>query len=122
MPRSLRVALRWQMPGAVVLALDVQFPSGCLQLAALLAEAGWLQQAALQPRSVPPGDRLVAAHRAEAPVPDPARVLVDAGLVRPLALSRSWLVTRRPLAGFVLDFDGTPRLAGVGPAAAETTP
>lgn len=122
LPQSLRAALRWQMPGAVVLALDVQFPSGCLQLAALLAEAGWLQQAALLPRSVPPGDSLVAAHRAEAPVPDPARVLVDAGLVRPLALSRSWLVTRGPLAGFVLDFDGTPRLAGVGPAAAETTP
>ncbi|MFN2369654.1 MAG: ABC transporter substrate-binding protein, partial [Candidatus Krumholzibacteriia bacterium] len=119
---SVRAALRWQMPGAVVLAQDVQFPSGCLQLAALLAQAGWLQQAALLPGTTPPGDSLVAAHRAEVPAPDPARVLLEAGLVRPLALSRSWLICRGPLAGLALDFDGTPRLAQVGPSAAETTP
>ena len=116
-PASLRAALRWQMPGALILALDQQFASGCLQLAALLAHAGWLQQAALLPAVSPAGDSLVAAHRAEAPPADPAEVLRNAGIVRPLALSRPWLVTRNALGGLVLDFDGTPRLGGVGPLA-----
>ena len=46
-----------------------------------------------------------------------ARSLIAAGLARPLALTRSYLVLRGDLAGIRLAFDGTPLLDGLGRAA-----
>ena len=63
-PEALCFALQWQMPGAVVLPLDLDFPTGCLQLATLLGKAAWLQEAALDnapapiPNSLGDADRL----------------------------------------------------------------
>jgi hypothetical protein len=105
------------MPGAVILAQDQQYPTACLQLACLLAQAQWLQDAALRPERTGPRESLVAADRTAAGAVHPAVALESAELVRPLLVSRTWLVTRGTLAGLTLDFDGTPRLAGVGPAA-----
>ena len=46
-----------------------------------------------------------------------ARTLTDGGFVRPLALTRNYLVLRGDLAGIRLAFDGTPLLSGLGRAA-----
>ncbi len=87
--------LDWQMAGAHILRLDQLFPTRCLQTAALLGRAAWIQKAGLGREGSPP--------------------LTD--FIHPLALSRSWLVTREPLAGLRLAFDGTPLLGGLGRAA-----
>jgi hypothetical protein len=121
-PASVQLALRWQMAGAVVLPLELQFPSSCLQMSALLSRAAWLQQAALDEGPPLPVDSLPAAHRAAESRPDPADVLRDRALVLPLAASRAWIVSTTAgggLGGLVLDYDGTPRLAGLGLALAE---
>ena len=113
--------LEWQMTGAVVIPLDLEFPCGCLQLATLLGKAAWLQEAALggapagAPNSLGDAERWAAYDG-----PAPTDVLHDRGLVRPLGLSRPWLVTRGALGGLGLDYDGTPRLEGLGAAAPAT--
>jgi len=118
---GLAFALQWQMAGACVVPLNLDFPTGCLQLATLLGKAAWLQEAALGTRptgdsnSLGDADRLVPAAG-----PSPTDALVQQGLVRPLGLSRPWLVSRGSLAGIVLDFDGTPLLAGLGTAGVDT--
>ena len=45
---------------------------------------------------------------------DPLSAL--ASFIQPAALSRPWLVSRGPLAGINLAYDGTPLLAGLGRA------
>jgi len=88
---DLALALQDQLAGACVLTQDQIFPTSCLQWAAFIGRAAWLQKAAL----VAPDD-----------------------VVLPLALSHRWLIVRGELAGLRLDFDGTPLLAGLGRAAA----
>ncbi|MCB1184848.1 hypothetical protein KDM41_15575, partial [bacterium] len=124
------LALEWQMSGAFVLPLDQLFPTGCLQLATLMGRAAWLQKAGLDRPEARAGDSLAAADRDAAwRAPDPAAVLAAAGVVHPLAVTRSWLAARGEIAGLRLDFDGTPLLAGLGrpdpaphPTAAGATP
>lgn len=98
---QLAFALQWQMAGALILTCPLQYPTGCLQLAALLSQASWLQGAALGD----PGGQRAA---------DPTEALKRLGVVRSLGLSRSWLVSRGDLAGVALAFDGTPLLGGLG--------
>ena len=108
-------ALQWQMAGAFVLPLDQQYPTGCLQMATLLGKATWLLEAALGQPDPPVIDSLAAADRYAAPSQEPpTKALRRKGLVRPLGLSRSWLVMRGSLAGIELAFDGIPLLAGLG--------
>ena len=115
---SVDFVLQWQMAGALVLPLDQQYPTGCLQMADLLGKASWLREAALGLAAQPDGDNLAAADMyAALPQVTPAEALTRQDLVRPLGLGRSWLVVRGSLAGLELAFDGTPLLAGLGAAA-----
>ncbi len=118
---DLNLAVQWQIAGAFVIAQDQLFPTGCLQLASLMGQAAWLQKAGLgQPDRVP-GENLVQAQNQSAgPTRSPADALVAAGIVHPLALSRSWLIVRGELAGLSLSFDGTPLLHGIGRPVAPT--
>jgi len=110
-------ALQWQMAGAFVLPLDQKYPTGCGQMATLLGKAGWLQNAALG-LGEPSSESLTGADQAASlPVRTPAEALIQQNLVRPLGLSRSWLVVRGSLGGLELTFDGIPLLAGLGKAA-----
>ncbi len=119
---SIEFALQWQMAGAFVLPLDQQYPTGCLQMATLLGKAAWLKEAVQGRTDRPVSDSLAAADRYAAPPQvTPAEALTRQGLVRPLGLSRSWLVVRGSMAGLKLAFDGTPLLAGLG-APAEGAP
>jgi len=114
-PAGLAFALQWQMAGACILPMDLSFPTGCLQLATLLGKAAWLQEAALGTGPEGVTNSLGDANRSLPKArPAPTDMLMDGGLVRPLGLSRPWLVARGSLAGITLDFDGTPRLAGLG--------
>ena len=108
-------ALEWQMAGAFVLAQDQLFPTGCLQMAALLGRAAWLQQAGLARPEPAPAENLVQAEAAlQGPRRSPAALLGEAGIAHPLALGRGWLIVRGEFAGLQLSFDGTPLLAGIG--------
>lgn len=118
-------ALQWQMAGACLVPMDLEFPTPCLQLASLLGQASWLQAAALAGRVVDEEaldpESLAAAEQAFARAEqlmrlDPADRLVRLGLARPVALTHPWLITHGELGGIRLDFDGTPRLAGLGRA------
>ncbi len=114
-------ALQWQMAGAFVLALDMQYPTGCQQMATLLGKAAWLQNAALG-LDDSTSDSLTGADQvASLPTRTPAEALTQQNLVRPLGVSRAWLVVRGSVAGLDLTFDGIPLLAGLG-TAAEATP
>jgi len=116
---DLDLALQWQMAGAFVIAQDQLFATGCLQLAALLGHAAWLQQAGLARPAPGPAENLAQADDLAAlTTGDPAVALAEAGIVHPLALGHGWLVTRGEIAGLQLDFDGTPLLSGLGRAAA----
>lgn len=121
---DLDLALQWQMAGAFIISQDQIFPTGCLQLAALMGRAAWLQQAGLARPEPGPSENLVQAGRlSSGSRRSPAAELVRSGVVRPLAVGRGWLIVRGELAGLSLDFDGTPLLAGLGRAAVpEATP
>lgn len=114
-------ALQWQMAGAFVLPLDQQYAFGCQQMATLLSKAAWLQDAALGRTDHSLESLAGADQTAAVPALTPSEALAGQDLVRPLGLSRSWLVVRGSLAGLDLSFDGIPRLAGLG-AAAEAAP
>lgn len=101
-PEALDFILNWQMSGAVVLPTEQPFATRCLQTAALLGKAPWLQAAAFG--SLQHG---------------PLENLQSQGLVHPLALTRSWLVMRGPWSGLALAYDGTPLLSRMGPTAGE---
>jgi len=119
---SIDFTLQWQMAGAFILPVDQQYPTGCLQMAALLGKASWLQEAALGLAAQPGGDSLAEADKySDPPRMTPTEALTRQDLVRPLGLSRSWLVVRGSLSGLELAFDGTPLLAGLG-AAVEPEP
>ncbi len=115
---SVDFVLQWQMAGALILPLDQQYPTGCLQMASLLGKASWLSEAALGLPAQPDGDSLAAADKyAAQPQVTPAKAVTRQDLVRPLGLGRSWLIVRGSLAGLKLAYDGTPLLAGLGAAA-----
>ena len=42
---SIDFSMKWQMAGAFILPLDQAYPTGCLQRAAFLGKADWLQEA-----------------------------------------------------------------------------
>lgn len=117
---SLEFALQWQMAGAFVLPVAQQFPTGCLQMAALLGQAAWLQKVALDLPEQATETLAAADQNAAKPRVLPAQRLTELGIVTPLGVSRSWLVTRGSLAGLSLAFDGTPLLAGLGQSSAPT--
>jgi len=112
---ALGFTLDWQMAGAWVVAVDQIFPTGCLQLAALLGRTAWLQKAALTHPAGGAENLVQAQQLSDAPF-DPGRNLTRQGLVTPLALTHSWLVSRGRLGGLTLTFDGLPRLSGLGQA------
>jgi hypothetical protein len=90
-------------------------------MATLLGKASWLQKAAVG-FGDPSSESLAGADQvASLPTRTPSEALVQQNLVRPLGLSRSWLVVRGSLAGLELTFDGIPLLAGLG-TSAEATP
>ncbi len=117
-PGALNFILNWQMAGAVILPTDQYFPTCCLQAATLLGRAAWLQMAALQPASTVHGDQAETLVQAEANSKtrhrNPLQTLLETGLVHPLALTHSWLITRGSWAGLELSFDGTPLLNNLG--------
>ena len=122
-PAALNFTLQWQMAGSYIVPLDLNFPTTCLQLASLMGRATWLQEAALtgsrQPESALNPDSLASAERSAerssvTRPQDSGRNLVRLGLVHPLALTHSWLVTRGELVGLRLAFDGTPLLWNIG--------
>ncbi len=117
-PESLNFVLSWQMTGAMILPSDQHFPTGCLQMATLLGRAAWLQTAAFQSDPLVTSDQAENLVQAEAQTryrhPTPALTLQRNGLVHPLALTRSWLVTRGQWSGLELAFDGTPLLCNLG--------
>jgi len=102
------------MSGACIVAQPQHFPTSCLQLAALLGRAAWLQQLALGPAPAHATDTLGQVSRLPAVRPDPMGRLAEGGWVRPLALTRPWLIARGGPAGLRLDYDGMPRLQGLG--------
>jgi len=110
-------ALQWQMAGAFVFPVDQQFPTGCLQMSTLLRKADWLQKAALGLKDHPVETLAGADQIAAVPQWTPSEALTRQDMVRPLGLSRSWLVVQGSLAGLDLTFDGIPLLAGLGTAA-----
>jgi Bacterial extracellular solute-binding proteins, family 5 Middle len=117
-PQSLNFILKWQMAGAMVLPSDQLFPTGCLQTATLLGRATWLQTAAFPTEGA---ENLVQAERqSNQHNQNPTQVLRDKGLVHPLALTHSWLITRGNWAGLELAFDGTPLLWNLGRPRQET--
>lgn len=93
-------ALRRGDACASVVPLPQSYADGCLQLAALLGRAAWLQHAAL------------------ADGPDADRTLTTARVAAPLAATRAWLLTRDglgdALGGITLTYDACPDLAGLG--------
>ncbi len=123
---ALPFVLQWQMAGACLIPLDLHFPTPCLQLATLLGKASWLQLAALGEivdSSTLDGESLASAERGARHLEqiarlDPADRLYEMNLVRPVALTHPWLITRGELGGLRLSFDGTPLLSGLG----KTTP
>ncbi len=111
----LEFVLQWQMTGAVLMAVDQEFPDGCLQLAALLGRAGWIQQAAWPEASALPDDSFAGAALRLDPRPvDPLARLVKNGWIQPLGVSHRWLAVREGLGGMTVEFDGTPWLGGLG--------
>lgn len=115
---ALNFIIGWQMAGALVLPADQHFPTGCLQMATLLGRAAWLQSAAFPndfSATDHPGENLFQAkNQALLSVALPADNLRRQDLVHPLALTRSWLITRGQWAGLELAFDGTPLLHFLG--------
>jgi hypothetical protein len=111
--------LDWQMAGAHILRLDQVYPTGCLQMATLLARAAWIQRAGLGEgasagRELGHNSLAAAEIQPAAPPTDPLTAL--GAFIHPAALSRPWLVTSGTLAGLRLAFDGTPLLEGLGAA------
>jgi len=119
-PEALNFIINWQMSAAVVLPTEQHFPTSCLQTATLLGRASWLQKAALRPDPALHGDLAENLVQAEAQNNfkhlKPTRVLLEKGLVFPLALTHSWLITRGHWAGLEIAFDGTPLLHNLGPS------
>jgi len=109
--------------GAYIHPLERCYATACLQFAALLGSADWLQRAALDLRGVstnyPPGARL-AQPRVDFELPEmtqAAQRLKLHGVVVPLVATRAFLVCKGSLAGVQLLYDGSPLLGGAGWAA-----
>jgi hypothetical protein len=109
--------------GAYILPLERCYATACLQFAALLGSADWLQRAALDLPGVsslyPPGARL-AQPRMDFELPEvtqAAQRLKLRGVVVSLVATRAFLVSKGRLAGVHLAYDGSPLLGGAGWAA-----
>ncbi|MFH1841587.1 MAG: ABC transporter substrate-binding protein [bacterium] len=106
--------------GAYVVPWTREYASACLQLAALLSSAQWLQTAALASTvhggNYPPGVR--AGNPRDdtdlAEVTEAANRLERRGVVVPLIVTRPFLVATGRLAGIRLAYDGTLLLSGAG--------
>lgn len=94
-------ALRDGRAGGYVLSVTRCFATPCLQLAALLGSATWLQNAALGGGGAPG---------------EAARHLLATGVVTPLVKTRSSLVLRPGVVGLRVTPDGALLLAGAGRA------
>jgi hypothetical protein len=106
-------SLEWQMAGTHLVRLDQAFASRCLQAAMLLGKAAWLQELGLGSGQPLGGESYMAAARdQQLSGSDPLQRLRP--FVRPVAVTRPWLVTRKNLVGWTLAYDGTPLLAGLG--------
>ncbi|MBK9777179.1 MAG: hypothetical protein IPP62_12615 [bacterium] len=101
-PGAAAAALRRGEACASVVPVPQSYADGCLQMAALLGRAAWLQRAGLVGGNAAGID---AALRA-------------AQIATPLAVTRAWLVTRSgpegAPGGITLDFDACPDLARLG--------
>ncbi|MBK8167146.1 MAG: hypothetical protein IPK64_14495 [bacterium] len=86
---------------ALVVPVPQSYADGCLQMAALLGRAAWLQDAALT-----------------ATTADIDQALIANNLAHPLAVTRAWLLTRDglddELSGVTMLYDACPDLAGLG--------
>lgn len=100
-PAAAAAALQRGEACAQVVPIPESYADGCLQMAALLGRAAWLQDAALAGADA-----------------DIDGALLRAGLARPLAVTRAWLLTRDglqdELVGVTLHYDACPDLAGLG--------
>jgi len=104
-PAAAAAALRRGQACASIVPLPQSYANGCLQLAALLGRAAWLQRLALDGGS---GSAL-----------DIDFNLTAAAVASPLAVTRAWLVTRDgggggPIGGISLHYDACPDLSGMG--------
>ena len=95
-------ALRDGRAGGYVLSVSRCFATPCLQLAALLGSASWLQNAALGGGGAAPEEA--------------ARRLIASGVATPLVTTRSRLVFRPGVVGLRVAPDGALLLAGAGRA------
>lgn len=104
---------------ALVLPVPQSYADGCLQMAALLGRAAWLQDAALAGVGKGVGKGVGTSAGNGAGIDD---ALLATDLARPLAVTRAWLLTRDglqdELAGVTLLYDACPDLAGLGRRAA----
>lgn len=96
------VALRDGRATGYVLSVSRCFASPCLQLAALLGSASWLQNAAMGGGSAAPAET--------------ARRLIATGVATPLVTTRSRLMIRPGVVGLRAAPDGALLLAGAGRA------
>ncbi len=113
-PEPLKFVLQWQMAGAGIMTVDQEYPTGCLQLSALIGSVGWLQ-ALLPGTPATQGDSLAQAqNEAQFHPGDPVSSLLDSGYARSLGASHGWLVLRRGMGGIKLSYDAVPWLEGWG--------
>lgn len=99
-------SLQAGLSGGYVVRLEASYPTACLELAALLARADWLQQRL--------GGRIDACRG--------AALLAADGLAVPLMATRARLIWRGDLAGLDLTHDGAPLVARLGRVAPEPAP
>lgn len=104
-PAAAVAAVRRGEACASVMPQFQSYANGCLQMAALLGRAAWLQRAGL----VDPASSVEEA-------------LTGAAVATPLAVTRAWLATRDDLGGITLHYDACPDLAGLGRLAAAANP
>ncbi len=97
-----QAALRDGRATGYVLTVSRCFATPCLQLAALLGSASWLQNAALGAGGVAP--------------PEASRRLIATGVATPLAMTRASLSWRAGIVGLRVAPDGALLLAGAGRA------
>jgi hypothetical protein len=104
-PAAAVAAVRRGEACASVVPFPQSYANGCLQMAALLSRAAWLQRAGLAESA-----------------PSVEAALIGAAVATPLAVTRAWLAMRDDLAGITLHYDACPDLAGLGRLASAVKP
>lgn len=104
-PAAAVAAVRRGEACASIVPFPQSYANGCLQMAALLGRAAWLQHAGLA-----------------APAPSVETALTGAAVATPLAVTRAWLAMRDDLGGVTLHYDACPDLAGLGRLATAVNP